>query len=68
MIDTFHATIAVCRAFVYGGQFVHGGCELSEDLRSVVGKEGGRESPERDIAVYHNVGSPFRCEFICSDS
>lgn len=54
--------------FMDTSQFVHGGHELTEELRSINGPKGGRASLERDEAVYQNIGSAFCCEFGSGDS
>ena len=48
-------------------QLVHGGRQPSAELRSIIGQEGGRTSPQRDEAVHQNVCGDFGGEFGCGD-
>ena len=56
------------REFVYAEQFIYRCWEQGAKLRSVIGQEGGRAPPERDVAVHQDIGGAFRGEFGCSDS
>ena len=72
MVDTFHASVStgVVGAryeFMYTLQLVYGGRQSSAELRSIIGQEGGRASPQRDEVVQHNVCGAFGGEFGCGD-
>ena len=56
------------REFVYVEQFIYRCWEQGAKLRSVIGQEGGRAPPERDVAVHQDIGVTFSGEFGCSDS
>ena len=57
----------ICAIVWYPWQLVHGGRQPSAELRSVIGQEGGRTSPQRDEAVHQNVCGAFDGEFGCGD-
>lgn len=72
IIDTFDDTIAAnevgaCREVVYAESFVYGGCDLTAELKFVIGQKAGRASPEMDITVHQSSGSDFGCEFSCGN-
>ena len=46
------------REFVYAEQFIYRCWEQGAKLRSVIGQEGGRAPPERDVAVHQDIGVP----------
>ena len=48
-------------------QLVHGGPQSSTELRSIIGQEAGRASPQRDEVVHQNVRSALGGEFGCGD-
>ena len=64
MVDTFHTSnptgvISARRELTYPKQLVH--------LRSIIGQDGERTSPQRDQAVHQNVFGAFGGEFGCGD-
>ena len=68
MVDTFHTSISAGmigarRELMYLEQLAHGGRQASAKLRSIIGQEGGRASPHRDVAVHQNVCGAFGGEF-----
>lgn len=65
VIDTFDDTIIARLVGVF--RELHCDCELSAELKSVVGLEGRRASPEKDVAVHQKVGNTFDCEFYFLD-
>ena len=68
----FHASVSTgvigarCE-LMYTWQLAYGGRQSSAELRSIIGQEGGRASPQRDEAVHQNVCGAFGGEFGCGD-
>ena len=72
VVYSFNATVSPWVVGA-GGEYLlpsslYGCCELDAKLRSVIGQEGERTSPERDLAVRQDIGGAFSGEFGCSDS
>ena len=68
MDDTFYASVSAGVVGARGKlmnpkQLVNSGRESSTKLKAIIGQEGGRASPQRNEAVYQNVGGAFGGEF-----
>ena len=68
MVDTFYASVSAGVVGARGKlmnpeQLVNSGRESSTKLKAIIGQEGGRASPQRNEAVYQNVGGAFGGKF-----
>ena len=68
MVDTFYASVSAGVVGARGKlmnpeQLVNSGRESITKSKAIIGQEGGRASPQRNEAVYQNVGGEFGGEF-----
>ena len=63
MVNAFDAAVTARvvgagREFANAKKLIYGSCQLGTELRSIVGQEGGRESPDRDVRFTKTLAVP----------